>query len=501
MKHISSFSTLIARLPLRWRLALTSFGLLSVLMMALGILVSVTEEDALLASQAALLSTQASITSNALSIPKEKLLALSGTSTWENTLSEDFAKSIFSMLHVAIGKNVNISILTFNGDVTQTDQAMTGRPPVIVDRGKVREWLKSQTGYLLVNDTQGQRQLVVLWPLETFDKVTQAQVRVIIQLSVPTASIDQSVTTTRLILFLGIAGALVVAAALTFPLMGVALGPLLEMERVSTRIANGNLSLRLEEPAARDEVGRLARSFNRMVARLEKVFARQKQFVADVSHELRTPLTGLGGSLEMLLLEANNGDVEAAHRLMRGMYMEVERMQRLVEDLLVLSRLDEGRISTRKETVYMESLLREVVTQAQQLACGQELSCIIASPLPVVYGNADQLQRVLLNLLENAVKFTPATGRISVTAGDTEEGMLLLEVRDTGIGIPAASLPYVFDRFYRVDQSRTRSSQQSQSGSGLGLSIAQGLVHAHSGTIEIHSSVDDGTTVTILLPL
>jgi signal transduction histidine kinase len=155
----------------------------------------------------------------------------------------------------------------------------------------------------------------------------------------------------------------------------------------------------------------------------------------------------------------------------------------------------------RKENVDMEALLREVTIQAQQLAYGQELSCIIASPLPTVYGNSDQLRRVLLNLLENALKFTPATGRISVTAGDTEEGMLLVEVRDTGIGIPAATLPYVFDRFYRVDQSRTRSSQRSQSGSGLGLSIAQGLVHAHGGTIQIHSSVDDGTSVTILLPL
>src|SRR5260370_13009739 len=115
------------------------------------------------------------------------------------------------------------------------------------------------------------------------------------------------------------------------------------MERVSARIAAGALSLRLTEPAARVEIGRLARAFNSMVAGLEAAFARQKRFVADVSHELRTPLTGLGGSLEILLFGAANDDEEATHHLMSGMYAEVERLQRLVADLLALTRLDEGR--------------------------------------------------------------------------------------------------------------------------------------------------------------
>src|SRR5205085_7299989 len=148
----------------------------------------------------------------------------------------------------------------------------------------------------------------------------------------------------------------------------------------------------------RDEVGRLADSFNSMVARLEAAFARQKQFVADVSHELRTPLTGLGGSLEMLLLEADGGDPEASHRLVHGMYTEVERMQRLVADLLVLSRLDEGQIQLREEVVDMGTLVGEICEQAQQLAHGQKLLCNIASPIPAVRGDTDQLRRVLLNI-------------------------------------------------------------------------------------------------------
>src|SRR5215472_1912270 len=225
------------------------------------------------------------------------------------------------------------------------------------------------------------------------------------ELSVPTAAIDQSVATTRLILVLGILAALAIAAALTLPLINVALRPLVEMERVSSRIAAGALSLRLAEPPAQDEIGRMARAFNSMVARLEASFARQRRFVADVSHELRTPLTGLGGSLEMLLLRADNGDEETVRRLMSGMHAEVERMQLLVEDLLALTRLDEGRIKLRVEAVDVSQLVNEVREQIQGLLHGQEVCYQVPSDLPALRGDIDQLRRVLLNVVENAVKF------------------------------------------------------------------------------------------------
>jgi signal transduction histidine kinase len=235
-----------------------------------------------------------------------------------------------------------------------------------------------------------------------------------------------------------------------------------------------------------------------MVARLEAAFTRQKQFVADVSHELRTPLTALGGSLEMLLLEADNGDPEASRRLMRGMYAEVERMQRLVADLLVLTRLDEGQVKLREEMVDLGSLVGEICEQAQQLSRGQEILCDIASPCPTVHGDTDQLRRMLLNIVENALKFTPVPGRVELKGYREGEDGITVEVCDTGVGIPEEALPHVFDRFYRVDPSRTRSS--SQGGSGLGLSIAQGLVNAHGGTISISSTPGEGTRVMIRLP-
>jgi len=321
-----------------------------------------------------------------------------------------------------------------------------------------------------------------------------------LQLSVPTTAIDQSVATTRLILALGILAALGIAAALTLPLINVALRPLVEMERVSARIAAGALSLRLAEPLAQDEIGRLARTFNSMMARLETAFARQKRFVADVSHELRTPLTGLGGSLEMLLLRADNGDEETARRLMSGMYSEVERMQRLVADLLALTRLDEGGTNLHVATVDVSQLINEVCEQVQGLVHGQELCYQVPPDLPALRVDIDQLRRVMLNIVENALKFTPPAGRIEIAAYRECAEFVMLEVRDTGVGIPQAALPQVFDRFYRADPSRTRLSLQV-GGSGLGLSIAKELVEAHCGTIAISSIVGEGTTVTIRLPV
>jgi two-component system, OmpR family, sensor kinase len=321
-----------------------------------------------------------------------------------------------------------------------------------------------------------------------------------LQLSVPTTAIDQFVATTRLILVFGILVALSIAAALTLPLINVALCPLVEMERVSSRIAAGALSLRLVETRAQDEIGRLTRAFNIMVAHLETAFARQKRFVADVSHELRTPLTGLGGSLEMLLIRADNGEEETVRSLMSGMYTEVERMQRLVADLLALTRLDEGRIKLHVGTVDVSELINEVCEQMQGLVQGQELVFRAPPDLPTLRGDVDQLRRILLNIVENALKFTPSTGSVELVAYRECTDFVTLKVRDTGVGILSEDLPHVFDRFYRADPSRTRLSLQV-GGSGLGLSIAKELVEAHGGTIAISSIVGEGTTVTIQLPI
>src|SRR5260221_9554973 len=483
MYRLPSFHRFIAPLPIRWRLALVSFGLLAVLLAALGILIPVTEEDALLAGQATVLTNEAHIAQLQIQATKT-LLKVQQILTFP-AMSKDMASSLAGVVYNALGQNVVVSILSFDGSIlaTETDSPENPKLPVVtLARSSVQQWLTANptSSYLLANDNRGQRDLVILQPIAGWDKsVSQQNIgqrlagyrKALMELSVPTTAIDQSVATTRLILALGILAALAIAAALTLPLINVALRPLVEMERISSHIAAGALSLRLAEPPARDEIGRLARAFNGMVARLETAFVRQKRFVADVSHELRTPLTGLGGSLEMLLLGAANGDEETAHRLMSGMYAEVERMQRLVADLLALTRLDEGRLKLRLTTVEVSPLLAGVCMQMQSQVHGQSLTYQVSPGLPALRGDADQLRRVLLNIVENALKFTPPGGCVELRVANENQGWVTLEIQDTGAGIPPEALPHVFERFYRADSSRTRQSWQI-GGGGLRLSLS-----------------------------
>src|SRR5258708_5653519 len=500
MHRVPSFRRLLALLPLRWRLALVSLGLLATLLISLGILISASEEHTLLTNQANALGAEASLVQEAGQGSTTQFTAVQIQAF--PTMSDELASGLVSNTQRVLGQNVGVSIVSFDGRVLtappqkNADMHNPILPGVTLAPSTVQQWLITRPTYLLANDNLGQRELVVLQPIVQWDKSVAIKIdpsnslvgyrKALLQLSVPTASIDQSIATTRLILIFGILAALGIAIALTLPLINLALRPLVEMERVSTRIAAGALSLRLTEPAGRDEIGRLARAFNSMVARLEVAFARQKRFVADVSHELRTPLTGLGGSLEILLLGAANDDEEVTHHLMSGMYAEVERMQRLVADLLVLTSLGEGRLKLRLTTVEVSPLLADVCTQMQSQVHGQNLTYQVPPGLPALRGDADQLRRVLLNIVENALKFTPAGGCVELSAANEEHGWVMLEIQDTRAGIPAEALPHVFDRFYLADSSRTRQSWQIGC-SGLGAPLAREIVEAAGRRNATHS--------------
>jgi two-component system OmpR family sensor kinase len=507
MGRLRFWRALAGRMSIRWRLALASFGLLAVVLVALGTFVSLTEEHALLANQASTLRSEAQLVASASSRGQGgpgghgdsalQVLAPLTTPPPLSTLSPGGAASAANLVQRLTGADLLATVLAPDGTLIASSDDQTLTPPFVeVDSATLQSALTSSEAadaYTLV-DAGGAQQLVVLLPLVS-DQNTVA----LLQLSTPTAPIEASLATTRLILLLGSLGALIVAAALTLPLVRAALRPLVAMERASRHIADGALSLRLEVPPAYDEIGRLTRSFNTMVARLEAAFQRQEQFVADVSHELRTPLTALGGGLEMLLLGADNGDAEASRRLVQGMYAEVGRMHRLVEDLLTLTRLDERRTLFRWAQVDVGALVEEVCEQAHQLASGQEVRCEAAPGLPNIEADADRLKQVLLILVDNALKFTPAPGQVMLAARQ-ESSTLLLEVRDTGEGIPPEALPHVFERFYRADPARARSAHRA-GGSGLGLSIAQGFIEAHGGQVWLASQPGAGTTVSLRLPI
>lgn len=501
-----------ARIPIRWRLALTSFALLVLMLSILGVFISLIVEQTLLSNEAIALRDEARLIAGAvqgrgpaLFFPPKQPPDFPepnrgpGQAYPPQSLTH-FDKTLLLRLS---DTNTDVSILTPDGSVLTSSATFNDSniPPTIhLSTAQVQQALSSSqsfNSYMLRIDSKKERQLIVLVPI-----VDNQQTVAILQIGTRTSLIDRSVSEVRWLLVLGITAAIVIAAALTLPLVGAVLRPLVVMERTSRQIAEGDLSLRLDVPPTSDEIGRLARSFNCMVARLEAAFTRQKQFVSDVSHELRTPLTVLSGSLEMLLLGANQGDEEAARRLLRSMYADVGRLQRLVADLLVLARIDEGRLILRKSVVDIRALLEKIYEQALQLERGQMIRCQIDENLPKILGDADRLQQVLLIVVDNAIKFTPPDGSIELLARSEHATSVVIEVRDSGAGVAASALPYVFDRFYRADASRTRSEHENrkQGGNGLGLAIARELVLAHGGEITMSSKEGKGTTVTIRLP-
>lgn len=519
-KRPGGFARLNMRVSLRWRLALGMFGLLAILLIGLGALVSATVEQALLSNQAVALHEDVRFAlrgapgngpgSGPGSAPPianggvPLRLADPGATPPPLGAPSDQALAVGEqLLNRLDGPGIDAALLSTTGAVIAHVNGGGFIPTAPVTSAEAQAALtqpQNNQDYTLAFDPSGQRQIVVLLPLVERNSTVAA-----LEIGAPTKTIDDSVALVRLILYSGVGLSLLLAALLALPLMRLALRPLEEMEKTSRAIAAGDLALRLREPAVDDEIGRLARAFNVMVARLEGMLTRQQRFMADVSHELRTPLTAIAGSIEMQLLGAHQADAAAGGRLLRGMYAETERMRRLVEELLTLARLDEGRLTLRMEPVDAGALALALCEDARPLASAQTLRCeppgdATGEPL-LVRADADRLKQALLILLDNALKFTPAGGSVTLRARrDDDTPFAIFEVADTGVGIAPEDVPHVFDRFYRADPARARA-QRRGGGSGLGLAIARSLVEAQGGALNLTSALNVGTTVTMRIPL
>lgn len=267
--------------------------------------------------------------------------------------------------------------------------------------------------------------------------------------------------------------------------------PLEDIATVARQITRADdLSRRVPHSSRTDEIGELARAFNQTLERIDRLFRSQQRFLADVSHELRTPLTSVRGNLD-LMRRFGRYDQES----MDVIQDEMERMSRLLGDLLLLARADTGGLPLRHEPVELDNILFEVYRQISRI----EKTVVVeltAVDQVMILGDEDRLKQLLLNLVDNGIKYTQPGGTVRLNLSK-ESSWAHLTVSDTGIGIPAEDLPHIFDRFYRVDKARSRA----QGGSGLGLAIAKWIVQAHGGTIQVDSAVGQGTTFRITLPL
>ncbi len=289
---------------------------------------------------------------------------------------------------------------------------------------------------------------------------------------------------------------LLIAAFGGWLLARASLRPVEVMRRTAESITASNLSLRIPEPPTNDEVAQLARTLNQMIARLESSFAQIRQFSADVSHELRTPLTILIGELELALRSRKRPEEYEA--VLSSALEEVLRLHRIVETLLELARAESGQLTLERKPVDVAAVVREVAEDIELLARerGVRIELDLRSD-GMLLGDALRLRQAVLNLVDNALKYTPAGGSVRLCVC-YEADAVVVEVADTGIGIPPEELPRIFERFYRVEKSRARAS--GAEGAGLGLAIVRWIVEAHGGAIEVDSQPGRGTRVRLRFP-
>jgi heavy metal sensor kinase len=276
------------------------------------------------------------------------------------------------------------------------------------------------------------------------------------------------------------------------------LAPVMAMSSQAGRISADNLHERLPIQNAKDELGRLAASFNALLERVDQSFERQRQFMSDASHELRTPAAILRGESEVALSRTERSAEEYRESL-AVLHAEAQRLTQIVEDLFTLTRADAGQYPLSPRDFYLDELVADCTHAARSLASAKQitLTCEVPEELPI---RADEalLRRMILNLLDNAIKYTAAGGRVTVSSVRSG-GEYALNITDSGPGIPTELQHRVFERFFRADKARTRSDTDG-SGAGLGLSIARWIAEAHHGRLILARSDSSGSTFSALLP-
>ena len=363
------------------------------------------------------------------------------------------------------------------------DSSSFGQVPI---DAKALEQARRGGEHIATLDTGTAQALILTLP------VVHGTVVGILQTGQSTSEMTGSLHDLLLMLAVGVLFALVFASVGGWWLSSRALAPIDRVTKLAQEITGQDLNRRLNLDLPDDEVGRLARTFDDMIARLDAMFQRQRQFTADASHELRTPLTAIKGQIDVALTRPRAA--AEYQRVLTAVNQQVDRMTRLVGGLLMLARSDAGAMPLDRRPVALQNLAESVAQQVAPLARAKGLDVAIdPGPPTVVLADQDLLLQLLLNLADNAVKYTDhGTTTIGWLA---HQGDVEIFVRDSGPGIPADQQGRIFERFYRVDVARSRE----QGGAGLGLAICQWIAEAHGGRMSVRSS-DAGSTFTVTLP-
>ncbi|HEY7547548.1 MAG TPA: ATP-binding protein, partial [Blastocatellia bacterium] len=317
----------------------------------------------------------------------------------------------------------------------------------------------------------------------------------IVLLTMPMRDLAAEIKTIKRTIYLWLPVTLIVAGIGGFLLAGKSLSPVVAMSEQAARISSTNLHDRLKVKNSRDELGRLARVFNDLLSRLDQSFDRLLTFMADASHELRTPLAVIRGEADVAL--SQDRDSDEYKEALTVIQDEAARLSHIVNDMLSLARADAGQSPLNREEFYLNDLVDECCKSARILASSKGITIRSTPSTDMAFrGDQEMLRRLMMNLLDNAIKYTPLGGSVEVRVKQ-RPGEAEIEVSDTGIGIETEAAARVFERFYRADKARSRA----EGGSGLGLSIAKWAAEAHGGSIHLTSQPGRGSTFTVRLPI
>src|SRR4030043_2441296 len=346
----------------------------------------------------------------------------------------------------------------------------------------------------------------------TFPVVENNHVTKIVQIASSLEEVEDALNTLLIILIITVPLALMVAILGGQFLAHKALKPVDNITQTARMITSKNLNQRIKPPKVKDEISRLIETFNEMISRLDQSFQQTKQFSSDASHELKTPLTILKGEVEVMLRKERTP--QEYQQTLKSNLEEINRMSQIVEDLLILSKADTGDIRLNKEDISLAEILNEVVAQMDMLAKSKRLHLSTSNHHQDIhiFGDALRIRELFINLIENGIKYTEEGGSIHITlkqenerliknqsdrAEEEKGGFAKIIVSDTGIGIAREDQERIFNRFFRVDKSRSRE----EGGSGLGLSICKWIVEAHQGEIKVESELGKGSSFIVKLPL
>ncbi|MFA4885521.1 MAG: ATP-binding protein [Desulfotomaculaceae bacterium] len=486
-KKANRFRSFFAPNSLRIQLLSRSLLIMAVLLALIGFFQYVFMRDVIYRNRAT------SMQSQIMSIP---------LTAWQNPgTSMEYGDTRQSRLFIP---EAELAFIDLEGNYSVLSNGPGGMNPPRLDTQEYLDVLERRPGaepkprlkqnYKII-DSGGVEQLIVLQPV-----FEHGQALGIVQISTLTSPLKELLIR-QLLTFLFLSLMAMLFGLFGFlPILKRTLDPLSNMVDTAGQIDAGNLARRFPTQQGQEEIDRLAESFNGMLERLEASFEAEKvikeqmrRFISDASHELRTPLTSIRGFLEVLLRGAAN-QPEQLHKALNSMHSESVRLTKLVQDLLLLTKLDRTPRIELTEGM-LDTVIRDMEPQLRILAGGRKLSLSIEPGLKCKY-DTDKMKQVVLNLFHNAVQHTdPEKGYIQISLVKKDDGVRL-SVQDNGPGISESHLPHVFDRFYRSDSSRTRK----YGGAGLGLAITRAIVNAHGGTISVASREGEGCTFYISLP-